>query len=122
MARYRLSASAQVDVIEILTHTESHFGDAARQRYEVLLVTALRDIASNPDRPGATARPELGADARTWHLRLSRDRAGIGAGAVHRPRHFIVFRVREPGFVEVGRILHDAMELERHRLTDDEWN
>lgn len=122
MAPYRLSASAQADIIDILLYTELHFGAAARERYEALIITALRDIAVDPGRPGAASRPELGADARTWHLRLSRERASATTGTVRRPRHFILFRIQEPGLVEVGRILHDAMELERHRLTDEEWD
>ena len=32
---------------------------------------------------------------------------------VRRPRHFVIYRF-ESGLVEVGRLLHDAMELARH--------
>jgi toxin ParE1/3/4 len=60
MARYRLSAAAQTDLIDILAWTHEHFGEAARKRYETLLVAALRDVSSQPDRPGSLERPELG--------------------------------------------------------------
>jgi toxin ParE1/3/4 len=33
---------------------------------------------------------------------------------VRRPRHLIVYRVTADGCVEVVRVLHDAMELERN--------
>ncbi|GLS99742.1 plasmid stabilization protein ParE [Sphingobium jiangsuense] len=122
MSLYRLSAAAQADIIEILTRTQERFGEAARLRYEALIVAAIRDIAENPSRPGAPERPELGVDARTWHLRHSREKARTGTGTVRRPRHFIVFRTHASGMVEIGRILHDAMELERHRLTTHDWN
>ena len=113
MLRYRLSDAAQADVINILAWTHEQFGQAARLRYESLIVAALRDVATQPDRPGSIARPELGAGVRSWHLRLSRDHAGTGAEVVHRPRHFLVYRF-EPALLVVGRVLHDAMELARH--------
>ena len=122
MLRYRLSASAQADIIDILEWTQARFGDAARERYEVLIATAIRDIAAEPDRPGSDDRPELGKDARTWHLRLSRERARSDVGDVRRPRHFILFRAINPDVLEIGRILYDAMELARYRLREEDWN
>ena len=118
MLRYRLSAAAQADVVEILAWTQEQFGNAARLRYQALIVAALRDIAAQPDRPGSIDRPELGAGVRSWHLQLSRDRAG--AGIVRRPRHFVIYRAR-PGVVVVGRVLHDAMELTRRLGTGTSW-
>jgi toxin ParE1/3/4 len=120
MFRYRLSQAAQGDVLDILTWTHEQFGEAARLRYEGLLVAALRDVASQPDRPGSLARPELGAEVRSWHLRLSRQHMHPGAGVVRRPRHFLVYRT-EPGMVVVGRVLHDAMELARHMGSATSW-
>jgi toxin ParE1/3/4 len=120
MLRYRLSEAAQGDVINILAWTHEQFGEAARLRYESLIVAALRDVASQPDRPGSLARPELGTDVRSWHLRLSRDHVRPGAEGVRRPRHFLVYRF-EPGLVVVGRVLHDAMELARHLDPDTSW-
>jgi len=113
MLRYRLSEAAQGDVLSILAWTHEQFGEAARLRYESLIVAALRDVASQPDRPGSLARPELGAGVRSWHLRLSRHHAKPGVEVVRRPRHFLVYRC-EPALVVVGRVLHDAMELAQH--------
>jgi toxin ParE1/3/4 len=42
------------------------------------------------------------------------------AGTVHRPRHFLIYRV-EPALVAVGRVLHDAMELTRHLDPEAPW-
>lgn len=120
MFRYRLSEAAQGDVLEILAWTYERFGEAARLRYESLIIAALRDVASQPDRPGSLARPELGAGVRSWHLRLSREHPKPGVGIVHRPRHFLVYRL-QPGLVVVGRVLHDAMELARHLDPDATW-
>ena len=113
MARLRLSAAAQADLTDILAWTHEQFGELARQRYQALLATALRDIAAEPERGGSAERPELGAGVRSWHLRLSRERARTATGMVHRPRHVLIYRV-EDDTVLVGRVLHDAMELARH--------
>lgn len=120
MFRYRLSEAAQGDVLEILAWTHERFGEAARLRYESLIVAALRDVASQPERPGSLARPELGAGVRSWHLRQSREHTKPGVGIVHRPRHFLVYRL-QTGLVVVGRVLHDAMELARHVDPDASW-
>jgi toxin ParE1/3/4 len=120
MIRYRLSDAARGDVIDILAWTQQQFGEAARLRYESLIVVALRDVATQPDRPGSIERPELGAGVRSWHLRLSRGPVGTGAVAVRRPRHFLIYRV-EPALLVVGRVLHDAMELARHLDPETSW-
>jgi toxin ParE1/3/4 len=118
MLRYRLSASAQADVVEILAWTHEQFGEGARLRYEALIVAALRDVASQPDRPGSIERPELGAGVRSWHLHLSRARTGVGAARL--PRHFLIYRY-EPDLLVVGRVPHDAMELARHMDSEGLW-
>ena len=120
MVRYRLSAAAQADLIDILTWTQEHFGNAARLRYEALIVAALRDVSSQPNRPGSVERPELGEGVRSWHLHLSRERARTETGIVRRPRHFLIYRT-ESDLTVVARVLHDAMELVRHLDPDLSW-
>ena len=112
MLRIRLSAEAQADIIHVLQWTQDRYGGGAGQCYERLLSSALRDLLADPLRLGSIARPKLGQDARTYHLRTDRTEAGIA-----RPRHLILYRMR-PTTVEVGRVLHDAMELERHLTFD----
>ncbi len=117
MLQYQLSTSAQSDIIGILAWTHEQFGVEARKRYETLIVAALRDIAAQPDRVGNVKRPELGAAVRSWHLRLSRERARTETGVVRNPRHFLIYR-QEPGLIVIARVLHDAMELARHLEAD----
>lgn len=112
MFRVRLSATAQADIIHVLQWTQDRFGAEVRERYERLLSSALRALLIDPLRIGSVARPELGADLRSYHLRNNRKEARIA-----RPRHLILYRVRATT-VEVGRVLHDAMELERHLTFD----
>ncbi len=77
MLRYRLSEAAQGDVLEVLAWTHERFGQVARLRYENLSVAALRDIASQLDRPGIFVRPELGSGAR-------RERSGAARSPVNK--------------------------------------
>lgn len=114
MSAYRLTEAAEADIVDVLAWSEETFGDAARRRYERLLITALRDVAAEPDRPGSTAHPELEPDIRSWHLRNSRERARTAEGIVRRPRHFLLYRPLRPGLIGIGRVLHDAMDIGRH--------
>jgi toxin ParE1/3/4 len=111
---YRLSAAAEADIIDILAYTQERFGELARQRYETLLVAALRDIAADPQRLGSVARPELGLAVRSYHLSHSRGRARTPDGLVRRPRHLLLYRTVRPDMIGVGRVLYDGMEIERH--------
>ena len=113
--RYRLSAAAESDIVELLAYTEARFGDGARRRYQKLLMRALRDIAAIPEQPGSIARPELGPGVRSYHLAHSRDRARDADGFVRRPRHLILYRVVRSDLIGIGRVLYDGMELTRHR-------
>jgi len=120
MLRYRLSSSARSDILEILAWSQERFGEGARTRYEALIVAALRDVATQPDRPGSIERPELGTGNRSWHLQLSRERARAGTGLVRHARHFLIYLPRED-CVLIGRVLHEAMELVHHLGSDSAW-
>ena len=118
MAVVRLSAAAEADIISMLAWTADRFGHTARRRYQALLITALRDIARDPERLGSAARPELGPAIQSYHLRHSRERASALEQIVRKPRHLLLYRAMLPNTVGVGRVLHDLMELERHLPTD----
>ncbi len=111
MAPYRLTHAAQADIVSILAWSHEQFGEEARQRYEALIVAAIRDAAKRSDEVSRTLRPELGDGVFSWHLAQSRARSP--GGTVHRPRHFLICR-RDGDVLVVGRVLHDAMELRRH--------
>jgi toxin ParE1/3/4 len=118
MTVFRLSATAETDIISLLAWTESHFGSVARRRYEMLLATALRDVVADPERLGSVARPELGPGVRSYHLFHSRKRSRTDDAVVHRPRHVLLYRWANPDVIGIGRVLHDAMEIERHLPPD----
>jgi toxin ParE1/3/4 len=114
MAFYRLARAAEADIIDLLAWTEQNLGGIARLRYEHLLVTAFRDIAGEPERINSIARPELGENVRSYHLRHSRERARTEQGLVVRPRHLVLYRFARADLIGIGRVLHDAMEIEQH--------
>ena len=114
MPRYRLSPLAEADLESILAWTHENFGEEGRLRYEALLVRAILDVANDPQRPGCHSRPELAAGAMTYHFVHSRDHVPKATGRVKKPRHFLLVRVAADGCLEIGRVLHDSMDLERH--------
>lgn len=118
MAKFVLAPAAEADIEGILAWTHEHFGEAARLRYEELLAQAILDIAANPERSGCVSRSELSEAARTYHLYFSRDNVSPAANRVKRPRHFLLFRTADTGVVEIGRVLHDSMDLTRHLPPD----
>ncbi|MGC1272160.1 MAG: type II toxin-antitoxin system RelE/ParE family toxin [Planctomycetaceae bacterium] len=114
MPQYRLSPLAEQDLESILAWTHEHFGERGRLRYEALLLRAILDVADDPQRSGCRPRPELAAGAMTYHLLSSRNNVPKSAGRVRKPRHFLLFRHTADGCLEVGRVLHESMDVERH--------
>jgi len=114
MARFTISAAAERDIASILAWTHEHFGEQARLRYEALIVQAIADIADNPERPGSASRDEISLFARTYHLWHSRSHVDRAVGQVQRPRHFLIYRFTSKNEVEIGRVLHDSMDLAAH--------
>lgn len=115
-ANLRLSLAAREDILDVLRYTESRFGSAARIRYQSLLFAAFTSLAQEPVRIGSKAREELAAGLRSLHL--SHCRNETGAARMARPRHIIFYRQGNDLAVEIVRVLHEAMDLERHLPAD----
>ncbi|MGA2115056.1 MAG: type II toxin-antitoxin system RelE/ParE family toxin [Bryobacteraceae bacterium] len=112
-SRPSLAPAAREDIREALRWSEQRFGESAAARYRALIKQAVRNIGVDPERPGSKDRPELMIKgARTYHLRFSRDR--VSGSRVKDPRHFLLYRRREDGGIDVARILHDGRDLLRH--------
>ena len=109
----RLTSPAQRDLSGVMEWTVQQFGERAALRYDALIKQALKDIGADPERPGSKERPEIMIEgARTYHLEFSRTRV-IGP-SVKEPRHFLLYRRRAHGVIEVARILPDSCDLQRH--------
>src|SRR6202790_4272596 len=108
--RVRLGAAAELDFANILKWTTENFGARQSRRYRDTLVQAIGALADGPDVAGSKARDKTMRGLRTLHV----------ARHGRRGRHFLLYRVAPGGIIEIGRILHDSMELERHLPFVDE--
>ncbi len=107
-----IAPKARSDIANILAWTEQNFGPQTLERYAKLIATAMEQVAANPELAGSTKRPEIGDKCRTYHLYFSRKSAGPAGQRIRNPRHFLLYRVTEVNTVEIGRVLHDSMELQ----------
>jgi toxin ParE1/3/4 len=100
----RLGAIAELDFANILSWTTENFGARQSRIYRDTLVRAIGELANGPDVAGSKARDEIMPGLRTFHV------ARHGQPG----RHFILYRATEGRIIEIGRILHDQMDLQRH--------
>ena len=103
----RLSASAESDYQQIIGWTARQFGARQARAYAATLDSALLALAGGPAVAGARARDDIATGL--WSLHVARGR--------RKGRHFVIFRVAEKSshrVIEVLRLLHDAMDLQRH--------
>lgn len=109
-----IAPAARNDIADILAWTKETFGLQVLRRYAKLIATAIAEVAADPDLAGSRRRPEIADRCRTYHLYFSRNSAGRRGDRIRRPRHFLLYRVSESNIVEIGRVLHDSMELHAH--------
>ena len=103
----RLTATAEADSRNIIDWTLEQFGDKQTLIYADMITAALEALSDGPTTVGVKERPEIGKGLFTLHA----------ARGNRRGRHFVLFRVPDKGrtrTIEVLRLLHDAMDLERH--------
>ena len=98
----------------ILEYTRDQFGKQAQLRYRRLIQQAIQDVQEDPERPGVKRRPEIIDLARIYHLFYSRGQSRSKEDIVKKPRHFLLFSVSEDNELEIGRVLHDSMDLAIH--------
>lgn len=111
----QFAPDAEADIDDILEWSVAKFGEAVRDGYEELISAAIGALLVDPEHPGTHERPELGPGIRVVHLRSSRDMVPAGVRKIASPRHFVVYRLVGE-VLQVVRVLHDAMELSRHRI------
>lgn len=89
------------------------FGDKQTLVYADTITGALEVLSDGPTTIGVKERPEIGKGLFTLHVARG-NRGG---------RHFVLFRVADKGrtrTIEVLRLLHDAIDLNRHRPGEDD--
>jgi toxin ParE1/3/4 len=101
--RIRVGAEAELDFANILKWTTENFGTRQSRAYRETLVQAISELGSGPDVPGSRVRDEIGRGLRTLHV----------ARHGRRGRHLLLYRAVAGPTIEIARILHDSMDLQR---------
>jgi len=102
--RVRLGAAAELDFANVLKWTAENFGVRQSRVYRDTLVHAIGELANGPNVAGSKARDEIMPGLRTLHV----------ARHGRRGRHFLMYRAAPKSTIEIVRILHDKMDLQRH--------
>jgi toxin ParE1/3/4 len=102
MARLVRSPLAKRDIVEILTFTKRRWGTEQARIYGALIKEALVTVARDPTL--GKPRDDVRSGLLAFHIRQQ------GRDA----RHLLFYVVADDGTVRVLRLLHDAMDFERH--------
>ncbi|WP_371259883.1 type II toxin-antitoxin system RelE/ParE family toxin [Bradyrhizobium sp. WSM3983] len=102
--RVRLGAAAELDFANILKWTTENFGHRQSRIYRDALVQAIGELVEGPDIASSKARDEIMPGLRTLHV----------ARHGRRGSHFLMYRVATKRAIEIVRIPHDRMDLQRH--------
>jgi toxin ParE1/3/4 len=102
--RVRLGEQADRDFMSILQWTAEKFGSRQADAYKNILTQSLRELGDGPDIQGARLRNDILQGVYTLHV----------ARHGRRGRHLLLYRVAGERTIEIGRILHDSMDLRRH--------
>lgn len=113
MVEYRLAGPAEAQIDDILAWSQDRFGELARERYAALLVTAMEDVAADPQQAGVSWRRLGQIDVGLYHIGHSRGHVEEPPGRVGGPRHIVVFRVGPDGIVDILGFIHERMLLGR---------
>ncbi len=103
----RLTATAEADFQNIIDWTSEEFGDEQARVYAETLSNALEALAAGPATVGVRKRTDIAKGLFTLHV----------ARGGRKRRHFVLFRVhaeQQRRWIEVLRLLHDAMDLPGH--------
>jgi toxin ParE1/3/4 len=95
MAAWRIRERAHQDIREIAAHTDQAWGARKRRAYLRQLQNRIEELAENPK------------------LGIARDDVRQGYRSAHVGRHVVFYRIVGDG-IEIVRVLHDRMDLERH--------
>ena len=111
MRKLSITHPARADLTDIRRYIIDRYGRAVADAYDALLKQAIRDVWEDPYRPGSQERLDIGANIRSYHSALSRERS---ASKIKSPRHFILYFLPHDDEVAISRVLHDSRDLARH--------
>lgn len=103
-AEIRVTEIAESDIEEAVIWTKEHFGVEQAFRYSELIWSAIGALAETPNHPLGRTRRGLQENARF----LPVARAGRPA------RHWVLYRLLADDVIEIGRVLHESRDMDRH--------
>jgi len=106
--KVRLTEAAEQDFNEIFLWTVENFGIDQAHAYREVILDALQSLHDGPTIIGAKNLTGLPKNLKTLHVTRNGNRG----------RHFIVFDASIVEYIQVLRILHDAMDIQRHISSD----
>jgi toxin ParE1/3/4 len=101
--RVRFGAAAELDFANIVKWTAENFGARQSRIYSDTLIQAIRELGEGPEIIGSKARNEILPGLRTLHV----GRRG------RRGSHILMYRAASDSTIEIVRILHESMDLQR---------
>lgn len=110
MRPYRISDRAEEDIVSLTAYTLDNFGEQTLDRYLTLIEVALLELCKNPSRLGVK---EFEHGVMKFHLHNCRDDAAKKGGVIKKPRHIIFFQEVENETLEILRLLHDSMDVDK---------
>ena len=93
---FHLSRKAKADLKVIAKYTEKAWGRAQRNTYLEKIDRSFHDLANRPDK---------GQNCDGVRQGYRKYRIG---------KHIIYYRMTEPKHIEIVRVLHGSMDIERH--------
>lgn len=93
--RYQLSEEAQNDLREILSYTQKNWGNHQAKQYLIELTARFEQLADSPKI--GRQREEIDQNIRSFQA-----------------SHHIIFYRTKPVRIEIIRVLHPSMDIDRH--------
>jgi toxin ParE1/3/4 len=111
---FRLSARARRDIDKVLKYSLDQHGRDSAARYQLLLVTAMEELGSQPLHSGSRPVPDR-PGVRSYAISHSRLRLPR-EWRVANPAHQLVYRIASDGGVEILAVIGDSYPPARVRV------
>lgn len=98
MGKYKLTIKAVEDLSKIWEYTYEAWSEKQADRYYKMLISSFQEIADKPN----VGKSYSGIAQRLLGLKAN--------------RHIIFYRTIEENYIEITRILHERMDLEKRIL------
>jgi hypothetical protein len=117
--QYRVGAGARAQVTRILIKSAFDYGDHHAENYQLLLATAMEDVATQPERLGA--RPLRGCPG-VWVYDVGYSKNRLPRGnRIRNPWHKLIYARGSDGIIEILAVVgrsYPSSRAAHEALTD----